>query len=131
MISLTTTLRVRYAETDQMRMAYYSRYLEYFEVARTALLQVAGVSYKSLEDDGYYLPVLEAHVFYLVSARYDDELAIETTFDYQGTPVIRIDYVAKRGDARIATGYTTHAFVKADTGKPCKPPQRFRDVFNK
>jgi acyl-CoA thioesterase FadM len=35
--------------------------LEYFEVARTEMLRKTGLSYKSLEDTGYYLPLIESH----------------------------------------------------------------------
>ena len=119
------TIRVRYSETDQMRMVYYSRYLEYFESARTAMMNLTGVSYRSLEADGYFLPVLESFVQYIQSAHYDDELVIETTFDLKNIPVIRIDYVVKRMNNLIAKGYTTHAFINAKNGKACKPPQRF------
>ena len=33
-----TTLRVRYAETDQMGFAYYGSYAQYYEVGRVELL---------------------------------------------------------------------------------------------
>ena len=39
MPSSTSTLRVRYAETDKMGVVYYANYLVWFEVARTDLLR--------------------------------------------------------------------------------------------
>jgi len=129
MIKHTSHIRVRYAETDQMHMAYYARYLDYFEVARTEMLRAKGIPYRSFEEEGYLLPVLEAHVNYLQSARYDDELHIETTLDVPGGAVLYIQYKITRGDTLIATGHTRHAFIRASSGKPCRPPKRFKDTL--
>lgn len=118
-------LRVRYADTDQMRIVYYARYLDYFEVARTELLRAIGLPYRSLEEKGFMLPVLEANVKYVASARYDDELAIDTALTEVRGPVIRIEYTITCDGRTIATGFTEHAFVKSDTGKPCRPPAEF------
>jgi acyl-CoA thioester hydrolase len=64
MISHTTFLRVRYAETDRMGYVYYGNYATYFEVARVETLRACGVSYKSLEDIGILLPVINFNVRY-------------------------------------------------------------------
>ena len=38
-----TTLRVRYAETDQMAVVYYANYINWFEVGRTEMLRQTGI----------------------------------------------------------------------------------------
>ena len=40
MISDSIELRVRYAETDQMRYVYYGNYAQYFEIGRTELIKI-------------------------------------------------------------------------------------------
>ena len=40
-----TKIRVRYRDVDCMRIAYYSRYFEWFEIARTEFLRQFGYSY--------------------------------------------------------------------------------------
>ena len=72
-------VRVRYAETDQMGVAYYANYFVWFEVGRTDLLRAAGWSYREMEAEGFSLPVIEARCEYRQSARYDDDLEIHTT----------------------------------------------------
>ena len=89
------TLRVRYAETDQMGVVYYANYLVWFEVGRTDWLREAGLD---LPRDGggraSPLPVIEAHCEYRQPARYDDELEIETRAILL-TPVrLRFDYAS-------------------------------------
>ncbi len=73
-----TTIRVRYAETDQMNIVYYGNYAQYFEVGRVEAIRSLGMSYKSLEETGVLLPVVELNIRYLRSAHYDDLLTIRS-----------------------------------------------------
>jgi len=76
---VTTEVRVRYAETDQMGIVYYANYLVWFELGRVELLRSLGLAYSRLETDhGCILPVIEATCRYKSPARYDDEILIET-----------------------------------------------------
>jgi len=72
MYSATTTLRVRYSETDRMQYVYYGNYAAYYEVGRVEALRQLGLSYRTLEDSGIMMPVLECHSYYHKPARYDD-----------------------------------------------------------
>ena len=126
----TTRLRVRYAETDQMRVVYYANYFVWFEVGRTDWLREAGWTYREMEQDGVSLPVIEAHAEYRRAARYDDELEIRTKATLL-TPVrIRFDYeVCRAGeDGPLATGHTVHAATDP-TGRPCRLPSAVRDLL--
>jgi acyl-CoA thioester hydrolase len=76
---VTTEVRVRYAETDQMGIVYYANYLVWFELGRVELLRSLGLAYSRLETDhGCILPVIEATCRYKSPTRYDDEILIET-----------------------------------------------------
>jgi acyl-CoA thioester hydrolase len=76
---VTTEVRVRYAETDQMGIVYYANYLVWFELGRVEVLRSLGLAYSRLETDhGCILPVIEATCRYKSPARYDDEILIET-----------------------------------------------------
>ena len=57
---MSSRVRVRYAETDQMGVVYYANYFVWFEVGRTDWLRESGWSYRDMEADGYSLPVIEA-----------------------------------------------------------------------
>ena len=87
----TTTLRVRYSETDQMGTFYNSRALEWFEVARTETLRRMGLSYAEMESRGALLPLVEAHVEFLGRAKYDDELTLTTRVAFKGKARLRFD----------------------------------------
>ena len=90
MFTSKTTIRVRYAETDQMGVVYHGNYAQYLEVARTDALRQVGLSYKSFEDSGIRMPVLNLQCKYLKSAYYDDELTIITTI--KELPRVRIHF---------------------------------------
>ena len=128
-----TTIRVRYADTDQMKRAYYGKFFEYFEQGRSDLLRELGLPYPEIERMGYYLPVIEAHALYFRSARYDDLLTVKTLLC--GTPQarVRIEYEVFTQDAKdpLATGYTVHTFVNASTGKPVRAPGRFLELLDR
>ena len=83
-----------------------------------------------MEHDGTSLPVIEAHCEYRQPARYDDEIEIAARATLL-TPVrIRFDYeVVRVAEAALAAlGHTVHAAVDAG-GKPCRLPQRVREMF--
>ena len=127
---VTSRVRVRYAETDQMGIVYYANYFVWFEVGRTDLLRHAGWSYREMETDGIVLPVVEAHCEYRQSARYDDELEIKTTGAQLSSVRVRFDYeVVRTSDvAVLAAGHTVHASLDR-TGKPQRLPERIRSLL--
>jgi acyl-CoA thioester hydrolase len=111
-----TTLRVRYAETDQMSVVYHSNYLIWFEVGRVELLRQLGFSYREMEQDGINLPVVEAKCRYKHPACYDDELTIRTRLSQMRSSLLRFHYeVVRKSDGRLlAEGETAHVVVGRD-----------------
>ncbi|MFZ1289674.1 MAG: thioesterase family protein [Melioribacteraceae bacterium] len=133
MLSHTTSIRVRYADTDKMQFVYNGKYLEYFEVGRTELLRNCGLAYSELEKVGYQLPLIEAGLKYKSPAHYDDILLITAAISELYSAKVHIEYSVKRDkeDAILVTGFTTHMFIKEDTKKPTKPPQIYIDALKK
>ena len=119
-------LRIIYAQTDRMNVVYYSRYYEFFEAARSALLRRIQVPYAQLEREGYLLPVVESHCRYHQSATFEDLLVIESHLEDEPLVKLRIAYqVFKEGHtATIVTGYTVHSFVNREM-KPVRAPDFF------
>lgn len=121
MIRSRAQVTVRYAETDMMGIVYHANYLPWFEVGRTQLFKEIGVSYRTLEEQGFRLPVLEASVKYLRSALYDDVVDIVTTLREKPLLRIHLEYEIRRGNELLATGETSHAFIDRE-GRPVRPP---------
>ena len=126
----TSSIRVRYAETDKMGVVYYANYFVWFEVARTDLLRALGWSYREMEQAGVSLPVIEAQCEYLRPARYDDELEILTAGRLLSPARMEFTYEVRLAaqPAIAATGRTMHASVDPN-GRPCRLPARIREVF--
>ena len=106
-------IRVTYAETDAMGIVYYANYLRWFEMGRTEFIRNLGFPYRKLEEEGIYLPVSEVFCKYLVSARYDDVLMIETAVDLLRRASIQFTYriLRKEDGTELVTGKTLHAFL--------------------
>lgn len=118
----TILYRVPYADTDQMGVVYYANYLVYFERLRNRLLRDLGIPYRELEKMGYALPVIEAHVTYRQGARYDDELEIAGRAIPGRGARLRVDCEVRRGGTVLVRGYTIHACVSLETGRPVRIP---------
>ncbi|NOY80494.1 MAG: acyl-CoA thioesterase [Kiritimatiellaeota bacterium] len=114
--------RVPYADTDQMGVVYYANYLVYFERLRNQLLRDLGLPYRQLEDMGFALPVIEAHVEYREGARYDDVLVVSGLAVRGRGARLRVDCEVRRGETLLARGYTIHACVSLRTGRPVRLP---------
>lgn len=130
MLTAQTEIRVRYAETDAMGVVYHANYLTWFEMARVELLDDLGVTYKSLEDEGYILPVLDAQLNYRAPAKFDDRLLVRAIISEKPRMKIAIAYEVLREDHIICTGKTVHAFLQKDMS-PTRPPKHFSKAVEK
>jgi acyl-CoA thioester hydrolase len=125
-----STVRVRYAETDQMGVVYYANYLVWFEVGRTEWLRETGWTYRQMEAEGLALPVIEARCEYRLGARYDDEVEVRTTARLVSPVRLAFDYeIVRRADAAVlALGHTIHATLDR-AGKPVRMPARVKELL--
>jgi acyl-CoA thioester hydrolase len=130
MYQAETTVRVRYAETDQMGYVYYGYYAMYYEVARVESLRTLGLTYKEIEAMGVIMPVLENHSRFIAPGRYDELLRIVTTIREKPGVRIRFEYeIFNEENKLINQGETLLAFVDQKTNRPCRPPQAMANVL--
>jgi len=135
-----TTVRVRYAETDQMGVVYYANFFVWFEIGRVELLRQLGFDYKQMEIvDDCVLPVVEATCRYKSPARYDDMIVIDTRVSAMRTSVLKFAYNVYRAgetfrdgsetpEKLLATGETTHVIVDKSLEKGALP-ERYASVI--
>ena len=126
-----TTLRVRYAETDQMGVVYHANYLIWFEVGRVELMRAMGFEYKTMEtEDDCHIVVAEAHCRYDKPAHYDELLRVRTRVAEWRNRIVKFSYELFRDtdDTLLATGYTTHV-ICGSNGRPKALPAKYRDVL--
>jgi len=115
------TYRVIYGDTDQMGVVYYANYLRWFERGRAELLRQIGMPYSSVEEKGFFFPVIEVSCRYLKPARFDDEIAIETTLTALSRVTLDFSYkISRKSNSQLlAEGSTRHACVDHE-GKVAK-----------
>jgi acyl-CoA thioester hydrolase len=126
------TLRVRYADTDQMGWAYYANYFRWFEICRAELLRSVGRSYRAIEEElGMRLPVRDARCHYLRGARYDEALVIETGVASRSRIGVGFAYrvVPESGGPPHAIGRTLHFFMDP-AGRPARPPREVEALLD-
>ena len=113
-----------------MGVVYYANYFVWFEVARADLLRSLGWNYREMEDTGVFLPVIEADCAFRRPARYDDEVEVRTEGRLSSPVRMEFTYeVTIKGQSGVAaTGRTSHAATGPD-GRPCRLPDRIREVF--
>ena len=121
----TTSIRVRYQETDTMGVVYYANYLVWFEIARTEYMRALGHPYRELESHGTHLMVVEAQCRYKSPARYDDFVEIAAWISSVKNCSLTFEYTVSLNGRLIADGNTGHVFVDKK-GKPTKIPQALR-----
>jgi acyl-CoA thioester hydrolase len=125
---VTITDRVRFVETDMMGVVHHANYFRWFEMGRVAYLREAGVYLLDLMAEGILFPITDVSCQYRASARFDDEIAIETTMSELTKVRMVFTYrVVRAADgALLATGRTQNAFAD-EHGKIIRLPAVYFD----
>ena len=120
-------LRVRYEETDAMRVVHYSKYFVWFEAGRVELLRSVGIQFKDFEKKGLFFPVVEAMANYKASARFDDEILLKTKITKIGNTSVRFEnrMIKLPELSLICEGHTVHVLTDAD-GRPTQIPEEMK-----
>ena len=115
------TIRVRYSESDQMGVAHHASYIPWLEEARIEWLRAHNRSYRQLESEGIFMPVIELQVRYRRSLRFDDVATLTTTATATGPTRICFATRLTHGDSLCAEAEVTVAAVDK-AGKPQRIP---------
>jgi acyl-CoA thioester hydrolase len=126
-----TTLRVRYAETDQMGVVYHGNFFTWFEVGRVELCRQLGFAYQQMEaEDDTFIVVAEATCRYKRPVRFDDVLRIRTRIASAQRRTVRFAYqIFNDASGELAAeGETVHVYCDR-TGRPRTLPEKYRVHF--
>ncbi|MBP2002535.1 acyl-CoA thioester hydrolase [Paenibacillus shirakamiensis] len=140
----TTSLRVRYQESDQMSVVYHANYLNWFEIGRTEMIREMGFNYRDMEEAGVLLPVIDVQMKFRQPARYDDEIMIFTKVTAFTPLRIHYEYEIRRvqhsptnweieegsllGEL-LVTGTTQHVWIGRDW-KPSRLDKKLPKLYN-
>ena len=117
-------IRAIYADTDAMGIVYHTNYIRWFEIGRTEFFRDMRMQYTEIEAAGFNLPLTQVYCHYLLPARYDDIVLIETKIEYLKRASIKFVYLIWDENHRdiLTEGYTVHACTDT-SGKIIRIPQ--------
>ena len=121
----TFSLRVYYEDTDMAGIVYYANYLRYIERARSEAVRDVGIDQLAMKQEGLVFVVRQMVVDYLLPARFDDVLTIETETTALKGANMQMFQSVKRGDEVVFTADVRVAFMTTD-GKPTRYPAKIR-----
>jgi len=126
-----TRFRVRYAETDQMGVVYYSNYLVWMEIGRVEWCRQRGCNYREMErDSGILLAVAECTCRYHAPARYDDEIVVTTWIERAHPRMVNFAYEIRlaANDTMLASGNTRHLILDREFRRT-RLPEKYHGMF--
>ena len=129
MKSHETKLMVRYSETDQMVRVYYSRYLEWFELARASHLKSAGFPYSDMEKKGLYLVVADTYIKYLKPAKYEEEITIKTMIKEVTKVSVVFEYEVVNGKKELLSTGNSKLVATTKEGKVTAIPENVKKLL--
>jgi acyl-CoA thioester hydrolase len=124
----TSTLRVRFCETDLMGIVHHATYLVYLEAGRVEWLRRRGITYADWTARGVQVPVASVELQYRAPSRFDDLLSVETTLAKVRSVSLDFTYRILREQTLIAEGFTRLACIDA-SHKLLRIPEEIRDAL--
>jgi len=110
-----TKITVRFNEIDAYRVAWHGHYVAWMEIGRNALAGQFDLDAFQLVAAGYLGPVVVLELKFMRPARFNDELAIQTTLRRTDTATLEfITTIVGPDGNKLATGVTTHALTDLD-----------------
>ena len=123
-------LRVYYEDTDLAGIVYYANYLRYIERARSEAVRDVGVDQGAVKQDGLVFVVRQVVADYLLPAKFDDVLKVETETTSLKGATMQMFQTVKREDQVIFTADVRIAFMSTE-GKPARVPAIIRQKLLK
>ncbi|MCF6297183.1 MAG: acyl-CoA thioesterase [Flavobacteriaceae bacterium] len=112
-IKETTTIRVRFNETDPLGIVWHGNYISYFEEGRESFGRKHGLSYLDVKTNGYVTPIIESFTQHKLPLKYGDIATIETTFVNTQSAKMTFTYQIFNPDGKLACiGKTIQVFVE-------------------
>jgi len=132
MIEHNFKTKIYYKDVDLMGITYYSRYLEFFEQARTELLNSLSLNVSDIENLGFYLPVITAHCEYKISTKFEDKIIVKSQISENPKLKLKIDYKITKNKSNqiVVSGYTHHVFMNKDS-KVIRVPDFIKNILKK
>ncbi len=121
----TFPIRVYYEDTDLAGIVYYANYLKFIERARSEWVRGLGIDQAQMKAEGYVFAVRRVEADYLMPAKYDDELVVETDMVENSGVRLIVRQDVKRADVTLFTATVTIICMNA-SGAVARLPAAIR-----
>lgn len=126
----SSSIEVRYYETDQMGVVHHSNYIRYMEIARGKVFESLGLPYAEVEARGVMMPVVEVECRYLFPAHYGEVLRADTYLQkLSGARLIFYCELFNPTGTLLAKGSVTLGFIDKESRRPVRCPDYVRRLF--
>ena len=127
----STTLKVRFNETDAQGHVNFAQYLNYFDVGLIEYLRRAGFSYQRMLAENMDMLYVDSHASYKAPAHFDDVLRIHCRAGKIGTSSVRFDFLIfnETKDRLTANGEITVVIADRGTFQKKHVPDHFRQAL--
>lgn len=123
-------VRVYLEDTDTLGIVYYVNYLRFAERARTEFLRALGTDHSAMiAVDGLNFAVTRCEVDYLLPARLDELLEVETSLLGIGGATLELLQRVRRGGDEIAR-MTVRLACTNRAGRPRRIPAALRKILD-
>ncbi|MDF1717290.1 MAG: tol-pal system-associated acyl-CoA thioesterase [Antarcticimicrobium sp.] len=121
-------IRVYYEDTDMGGIVYHANYLRYIERARSDWVRQLGNDQNAMRDAGLVWVVRRIEADYITTAKFEDELEVETTLRSISGVRLVMDQVVKRDGTPIFTAAVTAVCMNTE-GRPVRLPAEIRALM--
>ncbi|MCQ0092098.1 tol-pal system-associated acyl-CoA thioesterase [Roseovarius sp. M141] len=119
-------IRVYYEDTDMGGIVYHANYLKFIERARSDWVRGTGIDQRAMkEEDGTVFAVRRVECDYLMAARFDDQLEVQTEVQSVTGARLVLHQQVSRDGAAVFTAVVTIVCL-TDTGHPVRLPANIR-----
>jgi len=126
-----TETQVQFNHLDPMEIVWHGHYVNYLELARSALLTTIDYNYPQMKASGYVWPVIDLQVRYIAPAKFAQRLRLRADI-VEWENRLKIAYLLTDGATgqRISRATTTQVAVDVATGEMCfvSPPVLFEKL---
>lgn len=116
-------IRVYYEDTDAGGVVYYANYLKFLERARTEWLRELGFEQDALMNQGIIFAVRKVCIDYLMPARFNQLLEVQTMVTSLGTASLEVQQQLFSGQSLLAEAQIKLACLDAASFRPRKLPE--------
>lgn len=117
MIKASTTITVPFHDIDIMNIVWHGHYLKYFELARTKLMQKAGLDWPDLKELGFAMPVVDCQIKFRKPLTYGKVYEVTAEIREMDYPALEVHYqiFCQEAGQRMAQGKTRQTYLEIAT----------------